>query len=83
MSNPAGTDWTANPWATKENRLSIAFPIVGGFTIQVTVCFEILISCFLGSEVVCFRQWANQPHLSTRHHWGWGYAERLVHRSDG
>jgi hypothetical protein len=29
--------------------------------IQIPVSLEILISCFLRSEEVCFSQWANQP----------------------
>jgi hypothetical protein len=35
-------------------------------TIQVIVFPEVLLSCFLGSEVVELRQWANQPSWTPR-----------------
>jgi hypothetical protein len=52
-------------------------------TIQITVFPEILISCFLGFEVVWFSQWANQPSRTPRNQSpsGWrteGKSARLV-----
>ena len=37
--------------------------------IQISVLIEILISCFLGLEMLKFKQWATQPHrtLKNRH----------------
>ena len=51
--------------------------------IQITVFLEILISCFLRSEVVWFIQWANQPGRTPRNRnpSGWrteGKSARLV-----
>ena len=51
--------------------------------IQITVFLEILISCFLRSEVVWFIQWANQPGRTpgNRSPSGWrtdGESARLV-----
>ena len=51
--------------------------------IQIIVFLEILISCFLRSEVVWFIQWANQPSRTPRNRSpsGWrteGKSARLV-----
>ena len=68
-----GRDLEAETYLTQRIRLMI----------QIIVFLEILISCFLRLEMVCFIQWANQPRRTPRNRSpsGWrteGKSSRLV-----